>query len=68
VVGVGATGQDDVGVLAVLGAGEHGQASVHSTALGRVIGDRVAEFGILIKVEQEVSVGPATLPGARVGV
>jgi len=33
-----------------------------------VVGDRVAQFGILVVVEQEVPVGPAALPGARVGV
>ena len=45
-VGVGAAGQRDVGVLAVLGPGDHRQAGVHGPALGDVIGDRVPEFGI----------------------
>ena len=67
-VDVGAAGQGDVGVLAVLGAGDHRQAGVHGAALGGVIGDRVAEFGIFIAGEQEVAVGPAPLAGARVGV
>ena len=44
-VGVGAAGQGDVGVLAVLGAGDHRQAGVHGAALGGVVGDRIAEFG-----------------------
>ena len=55
-------------MLAVLGAGDHRQAGVHGAALGGVIGDRVAEFGIFIAGEQEVAVGPAPLAGARVGV
>ena len=67
-VDVGAAGQGDVGVLAVLGAGDHRQAGVHGAALGGVIGDRVAEFGIFIVGEQEVAVGPAPLARARVGV
>jgi hypothetical protein len=33
-----------------------------------VVGDRVAQFGILVRIEQEVSVGPPALPGARVGI
>jgi len=33
-----------------------------------VIGDRVAEFGILVAGEQELAVGPASPPGCRVGV
>ena len=48
-VGVGAAGQRDVGVLAVLGPGDHRQAGVHGPALGHVIGDRVPEFGIAEK-------------------
>ena len=67
-VGVGAAGQRDVGVLAVLGAGDHRQAGVHGAALGGVVGDRVAELGILVAGVQEVPVGPAALPGLRVGV
>ena len=55
-------------MLAVLGPGDHGQAGGHGAALGGVVGDRIAQFGILIQVEHEVSVGPAPLPGARVGV
>jgi len=57
-----------VGVLAVLGAGDHGQAGVHGAALGGVVGDRVAQVRIFIVGEQEVSVGPAPLPGGRVRV
>ena len=41
---------------------------MHGAALGGVVGDRVAQFGILVEVEREVPVGPAALPGARVGV
>ena len=55
-------------MLAVLGPGDHGQAGGHGAALGGVVGDRIAEFGIVVAIEQEVSVGPAALPGARVGV
>ena len=47
-VGVGAAGQRDVGVLAVLGPGDHRQAGVHGPALRHVIGDRVPEFGIAV--------------------
>ena len=67
-VGVGAAGQRDVGVLAVLGAGDHGQAGVHGAALGGVVGDRVAELGILVAGVEEGAGGPAALAGARVGV
>jgi hypothetical protein len=67
-VGVGAAGQGDVGVLAVLGAGDHGQAGGHGAALGRVIGDRVAEFGVTVGGVPEGTGGPAALPGPRVGV
>ena len=55
-------------MLAVLGPGDHGQAGGHGAALGGVVGDRVAQFGIPVKIEHEVSVGPAALPGGRVGV
>jgi hypothetical protein len=55
-------------VRAVLGAGDHGQAGVDGAALGGVVGDRVAEFRIFVAGEQEVPVGPAPLPGGRVGV
>ena len=44
---VGAAGQGDVGVLAVLGPGDHRQAGVHGAALRDVVGDRVAELGII---------------------
>ena len=47
-VGVGAAGQRDVGVLAVLGPGDHRQAGVHGPALRDMIGDRVPEFGIAV--------------------
>ena len=67
-VDLGAAGQRDIGVLAVLGAGDHGQAGVHGAALGGVVGDRVSQFGIFVIVEHEVSVGPPALPGGRVGV
>ena len=62
-VDVGTAGQGDVGVRAVLGAGDQGQAGVDGAALGGVIGDRVAEFGIVIGGEQELLVGPAALAG-----
>ena len=67
-VGVGAAGQRDIGVLAVLGAGDHGQARGHGAALGDMVGDRVAQLGIVIAGVQELLAGPAPLPGARVGV
>ena len=67
-VGVGAAGQRDVGVLAVLGAGDHRQAGVHGAALGGVIGDRVAELGFPVMRVQERPGGPPALPGPRVGV
>jgi hypothetical protein len=41
---VGAPGQGDVGVLAVLGPGDHRQSRVDGAALGGVVGDRVAEL------------------------
>ena len=47
-VGVGAAGQRGVGVLAVLGPGDHRQAGVHGPALGHVIGDRIPEFRIAV--------------------
>jgi hypothetical protein len=49
VVDVGAASQRDVGVLAVLGPGDHRQAGGHGPALGHVIGDRVPELGIAEK-------------------
>ena len=55
-------------MLAVLGAGDHGQAGGHGAALGGVVGDRISQFGIFVVLEHEVSVGPAALPGGRVGV
>ena len=67
-VGVGAAGQGDVGVLAVLGAGDHRQAGVHGAALGGVVGDRVAQFGSFVAGVQEMAVGPAALPGVRVRI
>ena len=67
-VGVGAAGQGDVGVLAVLGAGDHRQAGVHGAALRGVVGDRVAQFGSFVAGVQEVPVGPAALPGFRVRI
>jgi hypothetical protein len=63
-----AAGQGDVGVLAVLGAGDHREAGVHGAALRDVIGDRVAEFAIAVIGVQEVPVRPPALPGSRVGV
>ena len=65
---VGAAGEGDVGVLAVLGAGDHGQAGVHGAALGGVVGDRVAQFGVFEVRVQELPVRPAAPPGLRVGV
>ena len=67
-VGVGAAGQGDVGVLAVLGPGDHRQAGVHRAALGDMIGDRVPQFGIAEILVQESAVGPPPRPGSRVGV
>ena len=67
-VDVGAAGQRDVGVLAVLGPGDHGQAGVHGPALGGVVGDRVTELGFAVVCVHEGAVGPAPLPRARVGV
>ena len=64
---VGAAGQGDVGVLAVLGAGDDGQAGVDGAALGGVIGDRVAQFGICGSRRTGTAVGPAALPGPGVG-
>ena len=55
-------------MLAVLGPGDHRQAGRHGAALGGVIGDRIAQFGILIGIDHEVSVGPAAAPAGRVGV
>jgi hypothetical protein len=62
-VGVGAAGQGDVGVLAVLGAGDHRQAGVDGAALGGVVGDGVAEFGVTVTGVPEGPAGPAPLPG-----
>jgi hypothetical protein len=67
-VDVSTTAKRNVGVLPVLRPGDHGQAGVDGAALGGVVGDRVSELGIFVVVEQEVSVGPAALPGGRVGV
>ena len=55
-------------MLAVLGAGDDGQAGVDGAALGGVIGDRVTEFGVLVRGVQERALRPAALPGVRVGV
>ena len=41
---------------------------MHGAALGRVVGDRVAELGSLVAGVTERPGGPAALPGARVGV
>ena len=67
-VGGGAAGQGDIGVLAVLGAADHGQAGGHGAALRDVVGDRVAQLGVLVAGVQETAVGPAALAGGRVGV
>ena len=67
-VDFGATRQGHVGVLAVLGPGEHGQPCMHSPALSHMIGDRVPEFGITEMLVQESAVGPPPLPGLQVGV
>ena len=69
-VGVGAAGQRDVRVLAVLGPGDHRQAGVHRAALGDMIGDRVPQFGVAEILVQESAVGPpprARWPGRRPG-
>ena len=55
-------------MLAVLGAADHRQAGAHGAALRGVVGDRIAEFGRFVVGVQEVAVGPAALPGFRVGV
>jgi hypothetical protein len=65
---VGAAGEADVSVLAVFAAGEHGQAGADGAALCDVPGDGVAEFGVFVVGEQELSVGPAAPPGFPVGV
>ena len=67
-VGVGAAGQRDIGVLAVLGPGDHRQAGVHRAALGDMIGDRIPQFGVAEMLVQESAVGPPAAPGGRVGV
>ena len=68
VVDVGAAGQRDVAVLAVLGPGDHRQAGVHRPALSDMIGDRVPQFGVTEILVQESAVGPPPLPGLGVGV
>ena len=45
-VGVGAASQGDVGVLPILGAGDHRQAGVHGAALRGMVGDRITQLGI----------------------
>jgi hypothetical protein len=65
---VGAAGEGDVGVLAVLSAGDDGQAGVHGAALGDMVGDRVAQFGFFAVCVQELAVRPAAPPCPRVGV
>ena len=55
-------------MLAVLGAADHGQAGGHGAALRDVVGDRVAQLGVLVAGVQETAVGPAALAGGRVGV
>jgi hypothetical protein len=55
-------------VLAVFGAGDHGQAGVDGAALGGVVGDGVAEFGVPVILVEEGLAGPAALAGAGVGV
>ncbi len=64
---VGAAGEGDVRVLAVLAAGEHGQAGPDGAALGDMGGDRVAELGVLVVRVQELSVRPAAPPALPVG-
>ena len=65
---MGAAGQGDVGVLAVLAAGEHGQASTERAALGDVPGHRVTELSIRKICVQKLLVRPAALPSLPVGV
>src|SRR5207248_3892987 len=50
-VDLGAAAQRDVGVLAVLGAGDDGQAGMYGAALGGVVGDRISQFGIFAVLE-----------------
>ena len=65
--GGGTAGHGYVGVRAVLGAGDHGQARVHGAALRDVVGDRLAQLGVAVTGVQELLVRPAPLPGGRVG-
>ena len=67
-VGVGAAGQRDIAVLAVLGPGDQRQAGVHRAAHGDMIGDRVPQFRVAEILVQESAVGPPAAPGGRVGV
>ena len=67
-VGVSAAGQGDVGVLAVLGAGDHRQAGVHGAALRGMVSDRIAQLSSFVACEQEVPVGPAAPSGFRVRI
>jgi hypothetical protein len=55
-------------VLAVLGAGDHGQPGGHGAALGNMVGNRISQFSIAEMLVQESAVGPPPLPGGRVGV
>ena len=55
-------------MLPVLAAGDHRETGMYGAALGGVVGDRISQFGIFVVFEHEVSVGPAALPGGRVGV
>src|SRR6185437_15524988 len=67
-VGGVAAGQGDVGVLAVFGAGDDGQAGVDGAALGGVVGDGVTELGVVVVRVEEGLAGPAALSGLGVGV
>ena len=50
-VDLGTAAQRDISMLAILGADDHGQPGGHGAALGGVVGDRVAQFGIVVLIE-----------------
>jgi hypothetical protein len=55
-------------MLAVFGAGDHGQPGGHGAALRGVVGDRVAQLGLGEILIQECAVGPPAMAGGRFGV
>jgi hypothetical protein len=66
VVDADAAGQADVQVLPVFEPGDEGEAGVDGAALGGVLGERVAEFGIVIIAVQKTPSCPPQLAGRRV--